>query len=124
VNKLLSIILAFLIFSLSIRDLFTYSYFVINQDFIVENFCINKDKPQLMCNGSCYLNKNLKDNQDTTDKIPNPLKEKKSTIEYLVIENLLWKTEIKIDYHSPILEKENFFSYNYLSEIFHPPKLF
>ncbi|HRX29554.1 MAG TPA: hypothetical protein P5235_09210 [Saprospiraceae bacterium] len=122
-NKLLSIILAFLIFSLSIRDLFTYSYFVINQDFIVENFCINKDKPQLMCNGSCYLNKNLKDNQDTTDKIPNPIKEKKSTIEYLGIENLLWKTEIKIDDHSPILEKENFFSYNYLSEIFHPPKL-
>ncbi|MGV3639829.1 MAG: hypothetical protein ACO1NZ_04865 [Adhaeribacter sp.] len=31
-----------------------------NKDFITELFCINKSKPQLQCQGHCYLKKNLK----------------------------------------------------------------
>lgn len=30
------------------------------KDFIIENYCINKDKPELHCDGKCYLAKQLK----------------------------------------------------------------
>ena len=31
----------------------------INQDFITEKYCVNKDQPMLNCNGKCYLSKQL-----------------------------------------------------------------
>lgn len=34
-----------------------YADFKINQKFISEVFCIDKDKPMSNCNGKCYLSK-------------------------------------------------------------------
>lgn len=33
----------------------TYLYFQANIDAIVAQFCINKERPKLKCNGKCYL---------------------------------------------------------------------
>src|ERR1035438_5166972 len=38
----------------------------LNKDFISKNFCENKNKPALHCNGKCHLAKQLK-NVDTED---------------------------------------------------------
>lgn len=35
-------------------------HFMANRAYIVEHFCENKDKPQLHCEGKCYLHKQLK----------------------------------------------------------------
>jgi len=32
----------------------------LRKDFIIQNFCINKDRPELNCDGQCYLAKQLK----------------------------------------------------------------
>ena len=37
-----------------------YLLYEINKPFIAENYCENKAKPQLQCEGQCFLNKNLK----------------------------------------------------------------
>ena len=34
-------------------------YFELNIDYIIETYCVNKDKPQLQCNGKCQLAKQL-----------------------------------------------------------------
>lgn len=34
-------------------------YYQLNIDYIIETYCINKDKPQLQCNGKCHLAKQL-----------------------------------------------------------------
>jgi hypothetical protein len=34
--------------------------FVVNRAYIVEHYCENRDKPQLRCEGKCYLAKQLK----------------------------------------------------------------
>lgn len=34
---------------------FTLIHFSINQEEIIEEFCVNKDKPELNCNGQCHL---------------------------------------------------------------------
>lgn len=39
-----------------------------NRDYIVEFFCINKSKPELHCNGKCYLAKKLKKADQAEDK--------------------------------------------------------
>lgn len=30
-----------------------------NYDYIVEKLCVNKDKPEMHCNGKCYLTKKM-----------------------------------------------------------------
>lgn len=38
--------------------------FYADRQFIAENLCVNKDKPQLHCNGQCVLYKRLKFEQE------------------------------------------------------------
>lgn len=35
-----------------------------NKDYFTQNFCINKDKPLLKCNGKCHLNKTIKKTEE------------------------------------------------------------
>ncbi len=48
------VIIVMFICSINIKSLVTINYFI-NQSEIIELFCINKDKPQLECNGKCHL---------------------------------------------------------------------
>jgi hypothetical protein len=33
--------------------------YLINKDYIAEHYCVNKDKPEMECDGKCYLIKQL-----------------------------------------------------------------
>ena len=37
----------------------------VNLKFIAEELCENKDKPEMMCNGKCYLGKQMEKQADT-----------------------------------------------------------
>jgi hypothetical protein len=58
--KKVALIVLFLAFSL--RPAYYIGqllYFELNIDYIIETYCVNKDKPQLQCNGKCQLAKQL-----------------------------------------------------------------
>lgn len=55
---------------------FTLIHFSINQEEIIEEFCVNKDKPELNCNGQCHL----------TEVLSNQLNEQTGTQEQTKIE--------------------------------------
>lgn len=42
--------------------------FELNRDFIAKNLCENRSRPQLNCNGKCYLAKKLKAQHDREDR--------------------------------------------------------
>ncbi len=44
-----------------------YANFSMNLDDIIEQFCVNKSRPKLNCNGKCYLADQLKIVKNTTD---------------------------------------------------------
>jgi len=46
----------------------TVAYFNLNRDYVARVLCENRDKPQMNCNGQCYLAKKLKASQDKQDK--------------------------------------------------------
>ena len=46
----------------------TIAYYHANKDYIARVLCENRDKPQLHCDGQCYLAKQLKAQQDKQDK--------------------------------------------------------
>ena len=41
----------------------------INKSFIAENYCVNKNKPELKCHGSCHLKKQL-DKEEKSRNFP------------------------------------------------------
>nr|WP_245405175.1 hypothetical protein [Algoriphagus sp. AGSA1] len=39
----------------------------LNKAYIIENFCINKDKPMMNCDGKCYLAEQMKAQKEKQD---------------------------------------------------------
>ncbi|WP_080058500.1 hypothetical protein [Spirosoma aerolatum] len=46
----------------------TIAYYQVNKDYIARVLCENRDKPELHCDGQCYLAKRLKTQQEKQDK--------------------------------------------------------
>lgn len=44
-----------IVFILAFRPLVPLMEYVVNYNRIVTEYCINREKPELMCNGKCYL---------------------------------------------------------------------
>ena len=63
--------------------------YVLNYDYIKEVLCINKDQPQLQCNGKCHLNKQLQQVAESEESSDENLPE-------------LNKLEITFHYHNPV----------------------
>jgi len=59
VNRIISIALILLMSLQCLYKLGVITYFQLNQDFIAEVLCVNKEKPDIMCHGQCFLDKNL-----------------------------------------------------------------
>lgn len=58
-NDVIKVAISILLLTLfSVRPAFqvgNYIYFQSNIDQIIADFCVNKERPQLNCNGKCYL---------------------------------------------------------------------
>jgi len=72
-HQIVSYILILFYLTIIIRPAIPVWDYFMNYDDIVENKCVNKDKPQLHCNGKCHLRKELKKVLNTEN---NPVKKK------------------------------------------------
>jgi len=115
----------FLILLVSLRDVATYLSFYLNQDYISQNLCKNRFKPEVMCKGKCVLNNSLAQNhQQDEDKKPIPQQEEHSIF-------ILPSIEISLKLHAFLIFKKDliayrstFYAFKYLQEVFHPPCFF
>ena len=46
----------------------TIAYYQLNKEYIAKNLCENRNRPELHCDGKCYLAKKLKAQQDKQDQ--------------------------------------------------------
>lgn len=78
-----------------------YLEYAINKDYIAEVLCINKEKPELMCGGICYLDQKLtkiyeEENEPKNTNTP-PKEIKQNTFYYdeLSFANVIEYIEVK-----------------------------
>lgn len=64
----ISILLLFSLVTANCANLLVFLGFEMNQKYIIRELCVNKNKPQLQCNGKCYLMNKLKQAQDKEQK--------------------------------------------------------
>jgi hypothetical protein len=99
--------------------------FKINQEFIADVLCINKDEPVLMCSGKCYLSEQLKKVEGQEEKqAPTSNKERLEVIYYFSYSSF---NSLKDAFHhlgklQPAYKNELHPSI-FVANIFHPPKL-
>ncbi len=70
--------------------LFIYAEFYLNQEYIAENLCENKEKPELQCNGKCQLMKSLQ--EDEGDQ-PEEQKNTTKKVEYQLFADKVFEAE-------------------------------
>lgn len=121
VKKSLLIVTLFILF----KPLSPIVEYIVNYDYIAKVLCINKEKPQLQCNGKCHLMKELaKASEDEK-----PISDKKIVVKEIEI---LFYQELKsIEFpKAPVAQKNilnavysDLYSYLNSSSAFHPPSI-
>lgn len=119
-KKAILLLTLFIIF----KPVFPVFEYITCYDYIVNELCVNKDKPELQCNGKCYLMKELsktseseKNKGDTT---------KKTVYEFPVLFcQTIENTRLPFPISGVILNVvyKNLYSYLISSSLFRPPNL-
>lgn len=107
------------------RPFFPYLEYALNKNFIMQQLCENRTRPELNCEGRCYLNKRLAKTEEPRPPVPAPVPQK-SNSEWDALHLRL--SDIAIAYvefvHSlPRHENSPAPKTNFSTEIFHPPRL-
>lgn len=101
-----------------------FTWFKINQKEITELFCVNKNKPELACDGKCYLKYKLQeatDLENTTSSVPNSII-KQVQEEFLVSPILIYSNILntqKVYFHTII----NLYFHQVSFSNFQPPRV-
>lgn len=103
-----------------------YLDFELNKSYIIQNLCENRFKPELNCNGQCYLAKQLnKVAEEKATKEANKQEQSFKKILEEVFHEETFAITTKLDFEC--FEVQNFFEYRAIqsispiSSIFHPP---
>ena len=118
--KITAITLALLLLFNTLYVALTYAYYNIDQLDFIEQFCVNKDKPEMKCNGKCHLKKVAQENSDNNTTPTTKITFKEIT--------LFVEKEFSYTLFSFSEEQKNLFyyqeNYSYLNTytLFHPPQ--
>jgi hypothetical protein len=120
----LVILLLFLgiILANSLKIVGTIGYYALFTDNFIENFCENKEKPEMQCDGKCVLSKMLVQASDAEQTPVN--------LDWLKIETVLFVDSLwTLDFLKPTrlelysTQYSNLYSFSLSQPIIHPPQI-
>jgi len=117
-------LLVLFLFMINLNDLITFSAFKLNQDFIAKVFCINREKPQLKCNGKCHLKKELKKNNSSEKSEPanSPMEKQEQKINFFS-DRITSDGQEFGNTRKQFCDIEILVSFLNETDIFHPPRV-
>ncbi len=107
---------------LVLQPLLPWIEYALFKRYIIENLCVNRDKPDSCCQGKCFLQKQIKEvsgNEKNDKEAPPPSKIKLSLYTIpMSVNGSIDRPEMKTrNFHSAII-----YSFLFISNIFHPPR--
>ena len=98
--------------------------YVVNYDYISQVLCVNKEKPQMQCNGKCHLMKELAKEFENEKPIQNNKKIASSDFEVLFFQEIISLQFTQGNVHDKAITLD-FYDNQYYhlnsSNVFHPP---
>ncbi len=96
--------------------------YVVLYDYIKNELCVNKDKPELACNGKCHLAKELTHASDT-DSDKNRTQFASAEIQlifYQAIEEVSYVLVYSYN-EKTVVSTENYYTFSFTNFLFRPP---
>jgi hypothetical protein len=100
-----------------------YIQYAVFKDYIAKNLCERKDEPKSCCQGSCYLEKQIKKSSDSSDTSNTNTTKKittKDIKEFLIEQVSIPKATVKCITHVSYTETR--LGFQVIKAIFVPPK--
>ena len=108
-----------------IKPIFPFMEYAFNYDYISKVLCINKDKPELNCNGKCYLMSKLaeesKSKEDNNKSIP--LEHSFSLLFFEEIQEMYSPLHFSYNKQLAYSFDKNNYSFNFFVTLIKPPIL-
>ncbi|OWK68821.1 hypothetical protein [Pedobacter sp. AJM] len=112
------------VFTSNFSGLFVYAGYEMNRDYITSNLCINRNKPQMHCQGKCYLMRKVKEAEQNENN-----KSAKTALDQLSISfcqnthtPVFNAVQIPDDEEEAYPQYSYCYSSQYINNIFRPPK--
>lgn len=119
--RTLKIAILLLFLQPQISNTIVWMAYELDKEYITEAYCVNKEKPQLKCNGQCHLAKQLTNVDPVQSEQP-------AQINYIPQIQLFYQ-----EIEQPIVEQEFnslasenfslFYSFQPFSKVYHPPQV-
>jgi hypothetical protein len=96
--------------------------YLARRDFIIENFCINKDKKEMKCNGKCHLKEQVREEKSSSSEedLPFPPQEQKNEWRDYLMGQIPESRPLRIQ-AIIITAYSPEYKFQYIQRIFHPP---
>ena len=126
-RKVVSIFFLTLYLTSVFSSLLPYIEYLVNYNYIANELCVNKDNPEMHCNGKCHLKKELEKTVKTATPIEND--NENPVVVVSNDENFALLNKYKVWVSAPLFELEN--NYKHINtllsndiyhNIFHPPQ--
>ena len=114
----LTLVLALAFQCLSKLGLLTFYH--LYKDYVIEEYCENKDQPQLQCEGTCFLEKGLEKDDDNAKNTSETLTQ--IEIPAFIISSYFKGPTIFKWFSNIFLEESNSYLFLYTSNPFQPPE--
>ncbi len=120
ITRLAVFFLIFCLLSVGLSSVFVWAGFEINKEYISTSLCVNRNRPELHCNGRCYLMRKLKQAEEKEQKQEKQSLKMQLQFPFAIrVFNFKRFTCGKMIYHIPLSTGLPGTSSNL---IFHPPK--
>jgi len=121
-HRILAILLLSCLHAQPAVNISVWMDFLVNNEYIKEVLCINKEKPKLSCNGKCYLMQQLQEQQSEQEQeLPQLVHSKHEFVLFSFSESLS-KTKRIISTKKSFPLIANHYSHVAYWDIFHPPQ--
>lgn len=117
-----TIFLSGIIFVQTFSTYFIKASFLLNQSYIAENLCVNRDKPMMHCEGKCYLSKKINE-QEKKDHSPVSRTEKFDVQVYFLPEAVAAPVAFELLPKPVSSTNDSEILSSFSSSIFHPPAI-
>ncbi|WP_177229064.1 hypothetical protein [Pustulibacterium marinum] len=108
----------------TVKPIAPFVEYAVNYDYIATVLCINKDKPQMHCNGKCHLTKMVAENSDTNSKKELPTTRLDSLLTPLCLQEIISIPRAHFfatPKHSIALLQPNSYAFTFSNHLLRPP---
>jgi hypothetical protein len=122
---LVILLLSIGIFLQSGRQLLLYGWYLIHQEYLTENYCVNKSRPELECHAMCYMSDVLDEKPEEPGEAP--MLPSSPVEESLLVKLLPANPFLKISFpltgsKTALLSYLFLYAFQPVSDFFHPPR--